>query len=213
MSASTVPPSNTPRRRSRPVAVVGRVNVLVPTGESLHHRFTWIRPDGRQGRTNGPRTHAGALMKAQGIDDGLTRAAGVKSVTTLEDIARDYLCSSVGRNQKTGGDWGSSQLRQMKAKVARVVRGQEQCKAFEVDRKLLDLMRLQAGTRRTRKENATTLRGLLRWGATQRYFTAEQAELLPPNVYDLAGEVAGTEAPPAAHPGAERRRVGGLRLR
>ena len=38
---------------------------------------------------------------------------------------------------------------------------------MDLDRSLLDRMRSQAGTRRTRRENATALRGLLRWGATQ----------------------------------------------
>ena len=70
---------------------------------------------------------------------------------------------------------------------------------MDLDRSLLDRMRSQAGTRRTRRtrrENATALRGLLRWGATQGYVTAEQAELLPLGVYDLIGGVSGTEAPP-----------------
>lgn len=182
-------------RRGLPIAVVGRVNVLAPTGSGPYYRLTWTQPDGKPGRTSGGRTKAGALAKAAGLDAGLARAAGAKAMTTLDVVAEDYLSSPVGRNQKTGGDWDPSQLRQMRAKVNRVVRAHTQQRAMDVDRKLLDLMRSQAGTPRTRKENATTLRGLLRWGATQGYFTAEQAELLPVNVYDLAGEVAGTQAP------------------
>ena len=84
----------------------------------------------------------------------------------------------------------------MRSKLKRCLRGHGKKTAMDLDRSLLDRMRSQAGTRRTRRENATALRGLLRWGATQGYFTAEQAELLPLGVYDLIGGVSGTEAPP-----------------
>lgn len=122
-------------------------------------------------------------------------------MTPLSEVVADYLSSRVGRNAKTGKDWGHSQLNQMRSKLKRCLRGHAKLLAMQVDRPALDRMRSQAGTRRTRRENATALRGLLRWGATQGYFTPEQAELLPTNVYDLAGAVFGTEAPP------RRRRV------
>ena len=182
-------------RRNPPLLTVGSVNVLAPTGTSPYFRLTWTNPDGTAGRTSGGRTREGAAAKAAGISAWLGQAAGGKAMTSLEAIADEYLSSPVGRNQKTGGDWSASQLTQMRPKVARVIRGHGQRLGMDVDRKLLDRMRSQGGTRRTRKENATALRGLLRWGATQGYFTAEQAELLPTNVYDLAGDVAGTEAP------------------
>lgn len=184
--------------RSKPVATVGEVNVLAPTGSSAYYRLTWTNPDGTAGRTSGGRTQPDAEAKASALNVMPARAAGGKAMTPLLEVAEDYLSSRAGRNAKTGGDWDASQLKQMKPKVARCLRGHTTRTAMEVDRKLLDLMRSQAGTRRTRRENATTLRGFLRWGATQGYFSAEQAELaelLPVRVYDPVGEVAGTEAP------------------
>lgn len=182
-------------RRNSPLVTVGRVNVLAPTGTSAYYRLTWTQPDGSLGRTSGGRTQESAVAKATGISAWLGQAAGGKAMATLKAITDDYLSSGVGRNQKTGGDWSESQLTQMRPKIARVIRGHGHRLGMDVDRQLLDRMRSQAGTRNTRRENATALRGLLRWGATQGYFTAEQAELLPVRVYDLAGDVAGTAAP------------------
>lgn len=184
-----------PSPRGRPIASVGAVNVLAPTGTSPYYRLTWTQPDGTPGRTSGGRTKATALAKATEINNSLSRAAGAGAMTPLAVIADEYLSSPVGRNQKTKGDWSASQLKQMRPRVRRITRGHRQNLAMDVDRKLLDKMRSQGGTRRTRKENATCLRGLLRWGATRGYFSPEQTELLPVNVYDLAGEIAGTEAP------------------
>jgi hypothetical protein len=195
MSALALAGDGNAARRRLPVATVGGVNVLAPAGTSPYFRLTWTQPDGTAGRTSGGRTLAGATAKATEIAAALHRAAGGKAMTPLREIVADYLSSPLGRNQKTGGDWEGGQLTQTRTKLNKSLRGHEDRLAMEVDRQLLDKMRSEAGTRRTRKENATALRGLLRWGATQRYFTAEQAELLPPNVIDIVGDVMGTEAP------------------
>lgn len=199
MSALSLVPEPAQPTRSQPIRVVGAVAVLAPTGSSPYYRLTWTNPDGTAGRTTAGKTEAGAVGKAEHLAATLRRAAGGKAMTPLSDIVAEYLSSPQGRNGKTGGDWGRSQLKQMRAKLKRCLRGHTTVLAMEVDRDLLDRMRSQAGTRRTRRENATALRGLLRWGASKGYFTAEQAELLPTNVYDLTQQVSGTEAPPRRH--------------
>lgn len=181
--------------RGLPLARIGAVNVLAPTASSPYYRLTWTQPDGRPGRTSGSTSLEAAKAKAAALDASLQRAAGGRAVFTLEEIVDDYLSSPVGRNQKTGGDWSSGQVKQVRAKLRRCLRGFEAHRAMDVDRDVLDLMRRAGGTRTTRKENATVLRGLLRWGYQQGYFTAAQSELLPTNVTDLVGTVLGTEAP------------------
>lgn len=182
--------------RAKPVDLLGQVAVLAPTGTCPYYRLTWTRPDGTAGRSNGGKTLQGATGKAASLDLVLAQAAGGKAMEPLDNVVEQYLSSTVGRNAKTGGNWGQGQLNQMRSKLKRCLRGHGKKTAMDLDRSLLDRMRSQAGTRRTRRENATALRGLLRWGATQGYFTAEQAELLPLGVYDLIGGVSGTEAPP-----------------
>jgi len=187
--------SRAARSRNEPVQMVGAVSVLEPTGGSPYYRLRWTWPDGTAGSTSGGRALDGAVAKAEQIDAQCGRAAGGKAMTPLPEIIEDYLSSGKGRNQKTGGDWSAGQLQQMRAKLQRCLRGHRKNRGLDVDRALLDLMRSQAGTRRTRKENVIALRGLLRWGASAGYFTADQAQLLPNNVYDLQGEIAATAAP------------------
>jgi len=181
--------------RGQPVAVVGRVNILAPTGSSAYFRLTWTQADGSPGRTSGSTTLEAATSKATGIDGQLRLAAGDKTAATLAEVVADYTSTVVGRNHKTGRDWSKAQLKQVTDKLNRCLRGYESRQALSVDRELLDLMRRASGTRNSRKENASVLRGLIRWGYTAGYFTAGQAELLPTNLPDLDGLVAGTAAP------------------
>lgn len=74
--------------RSVPVAVIGAVSVLAPTGTSRYYRLTWTQPDGRPGRTSGSANLAAAKAKAAAIDVGLQRAAGGLAIHTLADRRR-----------------------------------------------------------------------------------------------------------------------------
>jgi hypothetical protein len=121
--------------RSVPVAVVGSVNVLVPSGASNYYRLTWTQPDGRPGRTTGSANLAAAKAKAKAasIDAGLQRAAGGLAMHTLSEIVIAYLSTPVGRNQKTGGDWGRGQLAQASAKLNRCLRGHENARTMDLN--------------------------------------------------------------------------------
>lgn len=184
------------RRRALPVAVIGAVNVLAPKDGQRYYRLTWINPDGTAGRTSAGTTLAAATGKATGLDAELQQSVGALSMSTLKEVLTVYLSTGKGRHQKIkGGDWSRSQLKQQRAQLKRCTRGHLELLAMSVDRVALDRMRAASGTPRTRSENATALRGLLRWGYAQGYFSAEQAELLPANVPDIPGTVKGTQAP------------------
>jgi hypothetical protein len=165
--------------RCKPVKAVGDVNVLAPTAKSPYYRLTWIEPDGRHGRTSGGRTLDGATSKAAEIDAWLQRATSPKGLTPLDQIRKEYLASPVRRDQNTKKDWSPSHHRQARQVLRRTLRGDESCPALAVDRSLADSMRAQAGTWRTVNENTSMLRGLLRWGQVQDYFSAGQAEMFP----------------------------------
>jgi integrase len=141
------------------------------------------------------------MSKAAEIDAGLQRATGPKGLTPLSQILKDYLPSPGGRNQKTQKPWANSYHRQARQVLRRTLRGYESYPALAVDRRLADLMRAQAGTRRTVTENTSMLRGLLRWGNVQGYFSADQAEMLPDKCATVAPALIGTSAP-------DRRRKG-----
>jgi hypothetical protein len=113
----------------------------------------------------------------------------------------EYLASPVRRNQKTGKDWSPSHHRQARQVLRRTLRGYECRPALDVDRSLADSMRAQAGTWRTVTENTSMLRGLLRWGHVQGYFSAGQAEMFPNRCATVAPAIKGTSAP-------DRRRKG-----
>jgi hypothetical protein len=132
--------------RRLPVAIIGAVSVLAPGGSSSYYRLTWTQPDGRPGRTSGSANLAAARAKAAAIDAGLQRAAGGLAIHTLAEIVADYVSTGVGRNQKTGGDWGHGQLDQVTAKLNRCLRGYDSTRAMDVDRAVIDLMRRAGGT-------------------------------------------------------------------
>ena len=193
---TTTPTPTAHAGRTQPAAITGRVTILAPKGASPHYRLTWLQPTGLPGGTTGGRILADALIKAAQIDASLARASGSLAVTTLKEVAADYLSTVVGRNHKTEEDWSLGHHKQTRDKLARCLYGFETQQAMAVDRPLLDRMRSQAGTRRTRKENTSALRGLLRWGATRGYFSVAQSELLPVNALDhVSTTVIGTAAP------------------
>ena len=181
--------------RAKPVAVVGRVRVLAPTGTDAYYRFTWTRPDGTQGRTRGCKTLEDAVEKAGTIDDVETRAADPLSTTTLGDVAALYLASPIGRHQKTGRDWTHSQHTQVAQKLTRMLRGFDTVCVLDYDRQLADRIRAQAGTPNGVRQNTTILRGLVRWGAARNVFTPTQAELLPVRCLPVEPSLKGTPAP------------------
>jgi hypothetical protein len=167
--------------RCKPVKAVGNVNVLAPTAKFRYYRLTWIEPDGRHGRTSGGKTLNGAMSKAAEIDAGLQRATGPKGLTPLDQVKEEYLASPVKRNQKTRKDWSPSHHRQAIQVLHRTLRGYESYPALAVDRSLADSIRAQAGTDRTVTENTSMLRGLLRWGHIQGYFSADRPGRDVPN--------------------------------
>jgi integrase len=181
--------------RCKPVAIIGAVHVLGPTPTSPYYRLTWTEPDGRPGRTTGGKTPEGAKTKAREIDADLRRATGPKALTPLGFIVKEYASTGEGRNHKTKEDWAPTTLRQVRQVLKRSVRGYENRLAMEVDRDLADLIRSQAGTRRTVRENTTVLRGLLHWGNAHGYFSPAQAEMLPDRAAEVAPSVSGTAAP------------------
>ena len=63
------------------------------------------------------------LGKAASLDLVVAQAAGGKAMKPLDNVVEQYLSSTVGRNAKTGGNWGRGQLHQMRSKLKRCLRG------------------------------------------------------------------------------------------
>jgi hypothetical protein len=78
-----------------------------------------------------------------------------------------------------------------------VLRGQESDRAMDVDRPLCDKMRARGGTRNMVKQNTSVLRAFLRWGHRHenKYFIAEQAELLLDGISMPSPSIKGTAMP------------------
>lgn len=183
------------RARSRPVEIVGGVEVFAPTGRSPYHRLRWTESDGTRGDTSGGRDLRTAIDRARAIDERLCRAAGPAAMASLADVVRLYLAD--GRSPYSGYEWHRSTRLQIEDQLHRCLRGHGNRRAFDVTRDLLDRMRAQAGTPTMVRINTTALRALLLWGYRHRppFFTAEQAELLPRGVVMPRPSLAGTAAP------------------
>ena len=63
------------------------------------------------------------LGKAASLDLVVAQAAGGKAMEPLDNVVEQNLSSTVGRNAKTGGNWGRGQLNQMRSKLKRCLRG------------------------------------------------------------------------------------------
>jgi integrase len=163
--------------------LVGAVTVLSPTGSDPYFRLTWRDPDGRRGGTSAGRDRAGALAKAAAKDAELSRSTGPRAATPLGEVGDAYTATGVGRNQhyrRTGRrDWTETHRIQTRRKIARALDGFEDVLCWEVDRPLLDKARAQGGTEQMVQDLTSALRGLLRWGHPEGYFSAGQAQLLP----------------------------------
>lgn len=182
--------------RQRAVAVIGSVHVCAPTARSRYYRLIWTEPDGRRVTTSGGVTVEDAQAKARSVAERLRLAVGPKSLTPLGEIVDAYVASPKGRSHtREGGDWTDSHLLQITHALRRSTRLMETVPALEVDRALIDTMRAQGGTSNVVDANTSALRGLLRWGHAERYFTAAQAEMLPARPAPVAPAILGTRAP------------------
>lgn len=190
------------RTRETPLCSIGLVNILAPKS-SPYYRLTWINPDGEQMDTTAGRELEGAKTKAAGIDANLQRAMGPKALTPLGEIVEEYVNAT--NNRRKGGKrstpWSKSYRKFVTRNLKRATRGFTHRRALEVDRRMLDAMRGQAGTENMVKTNTQLLRGLLEWGNSATYFSVEQAESLPPGCLYIHPKLAGTTAP-------SRRRAG-----
>jgi integrase len=182
--------------RAKPVAKVGVVSILAPKGDSPYFRCTWRRADGKAGRTTAGVTLEEAKAKARSIDELETRAAGALSYSRISDAAAVWTSTQRGRNQKKPGlDWSDRQHTLVKRRMARMLRILRDEYCVDLDRRLADRMRAQAGTRSGVQGNTSVLRCFLRWGASNGYFTAETSDLLPVRTVMPDPAIVGTEAP------------------
>lgn len=173
---------------------VGQVAIYAPTSKG-YYRLKWQEPDGRSGDTSAGRTLEDARWKAGEINGRLEMAAGPYAVTSLQDLVEEYVTTAV--HPRTGRPYQKSRTLQVEDNLLRTIRGYEDHRAMDVDRTLCDRMRAQAGTDRMVRHNTTALRSLLNWGYRHRnrYFTAAQAELLPPGVVMPNPAITGTTMP------------------
>jgi hypothetical protein len=180
--------------RNAPIEWVGEVAVYAPTSKG-YYRLKWDEPDGRPGDTSGGRTIEDARYKAAEIDARLAMAAGPSAVTTLGEMYQLYVAEATSPFGLK--PWSRSYKLQVEDNLARCLRGFEHARAMNVDRKLIDQMRVQAGTTNMVTIRTRTLRGFLRWGHQHeaQFFTAAQAELLPTNAPKLRPQIKGTAAP------------------
>lgn len=185
------------RTRSLPLEIVDEVSILGPTGSSPYFRLTWVQPDGSRGTTTAGRDIEEARTKARGIAATIHRAAGPTGGTPIVEVIAEYVSTPIGRKQgPDGGDWTDTyqtQVRRALNRCATALRDGQPC--WDIDRGLADTMRAQAGTSRVVTENTRALRGFLRWGHEEGYFSAEQAELLPRNAAKVKAARKGTAAP------------------
>ena len=160
----------------RPI-VIGGVTVTGPNAKG-YYRLKWHEPDGTLGDTSGSRDEAYARLKAHDINTRLTQAAGPKATTPLTQVVAAFLAE--GRSPyKEKRTYKQAQLDGLRCKLTRGLRGLEHVRAMDLDRRLCDVIRSQAGTRTGVVENTNALRALLHWGYQDGYFTAAQVELLP----------------------------------
>jgi len=182
------------RAGNPPIETIGVVDIYAPTS-TPYFRLKWPEPDGTPGDTSGGRTLDGARLKAVEIDARVGSAAGPFAVTRL-DVMRDQFLAEA-TSPYTGDPWELSQLTQVRIRMNRMLRGQENDRAMDVDRSLCDKMRARGGTRNMVKQNTSVLRAFLRWGHQHenKYFTAEQAELLPDGISMPSPSIKGTAMP------------------
>lgn len=181
--------------RARPVDVIDSVAVFAPANPGGYYRLRWTGLDGRRADTSGGRDLDGARSKAAKVAAGLARAAGPQATTTLAELFKLYL--EAGSSPYTGRPWRRSTRNQIEDNLGRALRGHTEAAAMDVTRELLDQMRAQAGTPHMVRINTTALRAFLLWGYrhSPSFFTAAQADLLPPRVVMPAPAVKGTPAP------------------
>lgn len=183
-------------RRTAPAELVGAVAVFAPTPASPYYRLKWREPDGTPGDTTGGRTLDGALVLAADIDDRLAAAAGPHAVATLATMVKAYLqeARSPYKDKKA---WKDSQRLQATTHLNRMLREHGHLRAMDVTAAVCDTMRAQAGTPNVVRSNTTHLRAFLTWGSVHepRYFTPQQAQLLPLGAPLPAPALRGTAAP------------------
>lgn len=182
--------------RTRPVQVVGAVEIFAPTGTGRYYRLKWREPDGRRGDTTGGTTLEGAVALAEDIDDRLAMAAGPQATTTLATMAEEYVnqgCSPYGEKDP----WSDGHAHQVQTHLDRMLREHGDLRAMDVDRAVCDGLRAEAGTTNVVRSNTTHLRAFLVWGATHQppYFTPEQVALLPERALLPQPRRRGTKAP------------------
>ncbi|AXT84671.1 hypothetical protein C6I20_05340 [Aeromicrobium sp. A1-2] len=165
--------------RNAPIQTVGLVAIYAPSAKG-YYRLKWIEPDGSRGDTTAGRSIEEARAKATELAVRLSRAASPFAVVTLQDIVEEFLTEgrSPYRKRRT---WQKAQKNQIRRSLARSIAGDEHLQAMDITRSVLDRMRARGGTDNMVRANTTALRGLLYWGyqSPKRYFSPEQAELLP----------------------------------
>jgi integrase len=157
--------------------IIGGVTITGPNTKG-YYRLKWHEPDGTLGDTSGSRDEAHARLKAHDINARLTQAAGPKATTPLTLVVEAFLAEEKSP-YKEKLTYKQAQLDGLRRKLTRGLRGLEHVRAMDLDRRLCDLIRSQAGTHNGVVENTNALRALLHWGYQDGYFTAAQVELLP----------------------------------
>lgn len=168
----------------QPLETVGLVRILTPCSKG-YYRLKWSEPDGTRGDTSAGRTLESARAKATTIDDRLQLAVGPLATTTLRDMADRFVAEgrSPYPNRKTKRPelWKKSQRNNIRKALNRCLHRHEHLRAMDIDldRKLVDEMRAQAGTYDVVRQNTSALRALLTWAGKRKYLSHRQAELLP----------------------------------
>ncbi|WP_416957839.1 hypothetical protein ACNKF0_09570 [Nocardioides sp. T5] len=176
-SSTTGGPNDTTQNSTRGPIIIGGVTVTGPNAKG-YYRLKWHEPDGTVGDTSGSRDEAYARLKAHDINSRLTQAAGPKATTPLTHVVAAFLAE--GKSPyKEKRPYKQAQLDGLQHKLRRGLRGLEHVRAMDLDRRLCDAIRSQAGTHNGVVENTNALRALLHWGYQDGYFTAAQVELLP----------------------------------
>lgn len=185
--------SSASRNRAR---YIGSVKIYFPDSNGAT-RVKWVDSFGTSHDTKRG-TESEAIELALEVDAQLQRGAGAKGDISIGEAIDDYLSTAKGRNQKDRSgktDWSRSHHEQVRIRLERGTFLFRSLPCCDVTLALLDKMRSYGGTPQMVEQYTSALRGWLKWGRANRYFTSEQAILLPTRIYMPAPLELSTPAP------------------
>lgn len=188
-----------PKKVRAKARYVGDVKIYLPDASGAT-RLKWVDLFGNSHDTKRA-TAVEAMELAEEIAAQLQRGAGANGNATIGEAVDDYLSTAKGRKKRDkygNTDWSRSHHEQVRIRLERATFLFRSLPCCDVTLSLLDTMRSYAGTPQMVEQYTSVLRGWLEWGRSNRYFTSEQAVLLPRGIFMPAPLEPSTPAPKRA---------------